>query len=159
MGQRRLSASLQATSFLNSLAFVRPQFAADWVFQLERVMKPEFVAAMGAAIVSLALPALAQTSKDAANPQAATPSVQYRSVFRETSLGVETEKTDWRKANDDVGKFTRGHVDILKQEEMEQKTMDKRAMDAKAMDEKKSMDSKAMPAKPASPATPAPHKH
>ncbi len=82
------------------------------------------------------------------------PTVTYRSVFRETSLGIEQEKLDWRKANDDVGKFTRGHVDILKQEEM-----DKKAMDAKAMDEKKSMDSKPMPAKPASSATPAPHKH
>ncbi len=101
--------------------------------------------------------ALAEKSSKA---DAAVPSVTYRSVFRETSLGIEQEKLDWRKANDDVGKFTRGHVDILKQEEM----------DAKAMDEKKSMDSKPMspalapatapkpvptPAKPAS----APHKH
>ena len=87
------------------------------------------------------------------------PTVTYRSVFRETSLGIEQEKLDWRKANDDVGKFTRGHVDILKQEEMDSTAMDKKAMDAKAMDEKKSMDSKPMPAKPTSPATPAPHKH
>jgi hypothetical protein len=107
-------------------------------------MKPEFIAAISAALFSVALPANAQSARDAANPKAATPTVQYRSVFRETSLGVETEKTDWRKANDDVGKFTRGHVDILKQEEM---------------DEKKSMDSKPIPPKPMIAPKPAPHKH
>ena len=121
----------------------------------------------------LALPGFA-VADHVAKPGVAVPTVTYRSVFRETSLGIEQEKIDWRKANDDVGKFTRGHVDILKQEEMEGKAMDKKAMDAKAMDEKKSMESKpmpqttapsaspkpaSMPAKPAAPATPAPHKH
>lgn len=120
-------------------------------------MKTVSSAVFFAIALSLVLPTLAQTANDAANPKVATHSVQYRSVFRETSLGVEQEKTDWRKANDDVGKFTRGHVDILKQEEMEQKRMDKKAMDSKAMSEQKSMDSKAMPAKPSSLATP--HKH
>ncbi len=85
-------------------------------------------------IFCLALPDLAAAFDKSSQPEAAVPSVTYRSVFRDTSLGVEQEKADWRKANDDVGKFTRGHVDILKQEEM-----DKKAMDAKA--------------------APAPHKH
>ncbi len=117
-------------------------------------MKTEFIAAISVAMFSLALPAAAQTKSDAANPQAAAPTVQYRSVFRETSLGVEKDTTDWRKANDAVGKFTRGHVDILKQEEMEGNVIDK-----KAMDDKKSMDSKAMPAQPTLQIAPAPHKH
>ena len=110
-------------------------------------------------IFCLALPGYAFADKSS-KAEAAVPTVTYRSVFRETSLGVEQEKLDWRKANEEVGKFTRGHVDILKQEEM----------DAKAMVEKKSMDSKpipltsapatapkpaVMPAKPAA----APHKH
>jgi hypothetical protein len=69
---------------------------------------------------------------------------------------VEKDKTDWRKANDDVGKFTRGHVDILKQEDIEGKAMENKAIDAKAMDDKKSIDSKPMLAKPATQATPAP---
>ena len=56
---------------------------------------------------------------NAADPLVSVPPVSYRSVFKETSLGVETETVDWRKANDDVGKFTRGHVDILKAEEKE----------------------------------------
>lgn len=72
------------------------------------------------------LPSFALASDDSLAPSAAAPSVQYRSVFRETSLGVEREKIDWRKANDDVGKFTRGHVDILKQEEMESKEAPKK---------------------------------
>ncbi len=120
-------------------------------------------------VLCLALPGFA-AADHITKPEVAVPTVTYRSVFRETSLGVEQDKIDWRKANDDVGKFTRGHVDILKQEEMDAKAMDKKAMDAKAMDEKKSMDSKPMPqtttpitapkpaSAPAKPA-PAPHKH
>ncbi|NJM43851.1 MAG: hypothetical protein HC858_07525 [Brachymonas sp.] len=88
-------------------------------------------------ILCLALPSLATAVDKSSQPETAVPTVTYRSVFRETSLGVEQDKTDWRKANDDVGKFTRGHVDILKQEDME---------------------GKAMPAKPTTQA-PAPHKH
>jgi hypothetical protein len=88
------------------------------------------------ALVFIGIPSFASAADRSSKPEASVPSVTYRSVFRETSLGVESDKVDWRKANDDVGKFTRGHVDILKQEEM---------------------DGKAMPAKPATPA--APHKH
>jgi len=57
----------------------------------------------------------------ASDPKSAVPTVTYRSVFRETSLGIEQEKIDWRKANNDVGRFERGHVDILKSEEMDEK--------------------------------------
>lgn len=58
----------------------------------------------------------------ASDPRASVPLVIYRSVFKETSLGVETDTVDWRKANNDVGKFTRGHVDILKAEEQDEMT-------------------------------------
>jgi hypothetical protein len=107
-----------------------------------------------ASFISIGLSSFAAFADHVSKAETSVPTVTYRSVFRETSLGIEQEKLDWRKANDDVGKFTRGHVDILKQEEMEGK-----AMDAKTMDEKKSMDNKPMPTKPASPATLAPHKH
>jgi hypothetical protein len=88
----------------------------------------------GAAHVSLALacalvwqPSAAQSAPapgvDAtADPTASVPAVHYRSVFKETSLGVEKDSLDWRKANDEVGKFTRGHVDILKWEEQQNAT-------------------------------------
>jgi hypothetical protein len=63
--------------------------------------------------------AAAPSADSAANPGAQVPTAAYRSVFKETSLGVEKGTADWRKANDEVGKFTRGHVDILKWEEQE----------------------------------------
>jgi hypothetical protein len=68
---------------------------------------------------SSAQTAMAPGAESAANPSASVPAVRYRSVFKETSLGVEKDSTDWRKANDEVGKFLRGHVDILKWEEQE----------------------------------------
>jgi hypothetical protein len=78
------------------------------------------------------------------NPVAKVPAVRYRSVFKETSLGVEKDSEDWRKANDSVGKFTRGHLDILKWEEQES---------AKAM--KADMDKPSLP-KPAAAIPPKP---
>ena len=79
---------------------------------------------------------MAAAAQNPTDPNAPVPTVAYRSVFKETSLGVEMDTVDWRKANDDVGKFTRGHVDILKAEEM--------------LDAKKDMQDKAMMAdKPA----------
>jgi hypothetical protein len=97
------------------------------------VFSRHFVLAIASLLYPFA-PSLAQAVDDSRKPEAKVPAVTYRSVFRETSLGIEQERVDWRKANEDVGKFTRGHVDILKQEEM---------------------DGKAKP----SPAKPAPHKH
>jgi hypothetical protein len=63
--------------------------------------------------------ALAQDNAALTRPDTAVPLVNYRSVFKETSLGVEKDTDNWRKANNEVGKFTRGHVDILKWEEQE----------------------------------------
>jgi hypothetical protein len=68
---------------------------------------------------SIMQPAWAQQAEPASNPSATVPPVGYRSVFKETSLGVEKDSVDWRKANNDVGRFTRGHLDILKEEERE----------------------------------------
>lgn len=70
-----------------------------------------------------ALPGFSFAVDHSIKPEASVPTVSYRSVFRETSLGVERDQTNWRKANDDVGKFSRGHVDILKLEEAETKAM------------------------------------
>jgi hypothetical protein len=67
----------------------------------------------------LTLPAVAQPSStvvEAADPAAAVPATQYRSVFPGTPRGVEEGSTSWAGANADVGQFTRGHVDILKWE-------------------------------------------
>lgn len=43
--------------------------------------------------------------------------VVYQSVFADTPTGVEVKTIDWKKANADVGQFSRGHVDILKWED------------------------------------------
>lgn len=50
------------------------------------------------------------------DPAAPVPAVRYRSVFGDAPTGVEATEVDWRKANDDVGQFRRGHIDILKWE-------------------------------------------
>jgi hypothetical protein len=54
-----------------------------------------------------------------ADPAASVPAVNYRSVFADLPTGVEAGREDWKKANDDVGRFTRGHVDILKWEQQQ----------------------------------------
>lgn len=79
---------------------------------------------------SAAQMAMLPEAASAAYPAAKVPAVSYRSVFKETSLGVEKDREDWRKANDSVGQFTRGHLDILKWEEQESaKAMGKSAME------------------------------
>ena len=96
------------------------------------------------------------------DPQATVPVTTYRSVFKETSLGVEKDTANWRKANDEVGKFLRGHVDILKWEEQESAKTMKEPMAVPGSQQKPAMAPEgAAPAKPATTkpiAAPA-HKH
>jgi hypothetical protein len=54
---------------------------------------------------------------DPADPLVSVPPVGYESVFVNTPRGVEMATQPWRAANDEVGKFRRGHLDILKWEE------------------------------------------
>jgi hypothetical protein len=37
-------------------------------------------------------------------------------VFAEVPAGVERGRVEWKRANDDVGQFQRGHIDLLKWE-------------------------------------------
>jgi hypothetical protein len=73
---------------------------------------------MGLALAGIAMAQTTPSNPAVSQSDAAVPPVVYRSVFSTTSLGVEKDTVDWRKANDEVGRFTRGHVDILKWEEM-----------------------------------------
>ena len=57
-----------------------------------------------------------QPALQAASPQALVPVANYQSVLRGLSQGVESQSTDWRSANDTVGQFKRGHIDLLKLE-------------------------------------------
>lgn len=68
---------------------------------------------MAAALAVLAPAALAA---DPADPAAPVPTPAYRSVFTGPA-GVEEDSVDWKKANADVGQFTRGHIDLLRWEE------------------------------------------
>jgi len=64
-------------------------------------------------------PAAASVRADHAavvDPATPVPALVYRSVFADLPAGVENSEVDWRRANDDVGQFRRGHVDILKWE-------------------------------------------
>ncbi|MCZ4312936.1 hypothetical protein O4H66_05920 [Comamonadaceae bacterium G21597-S1] len=80
-------------------------------------MKQTLLSLCGA-LACLPLAAHAQSPTD---PAAPVPSVQYRSVFKDTPTGVETETLDWKAANAQVGQFLRGHIDILKWEAAQQK--------------------------------------
>ena len=57
-----------------------------------------------------------QPALQAANPQAQVPLAKYQSALRGLPQGVESQSTDWRSANDAVGQFKRGHIDLLKLE-------------------------------------------
>ena len=57
-----------------------------------------------------------QPALQAASPQAQVPLANYPSARRGLPQGVESQTTDWRSANDAVGQFKRGHMDLLKLE-------------------------------------------
>ncbi|MDQ3272504.1 MAG: hypothetical protein M3Q12_10120, partial [Pseudomonadota bacterium] len=59
------------------------------------------------------------TAPQPGDPAAPVPAVTYRSVFADLPTGVEAGREDWKKANNEVGRFTRGHVDILKAEQQQ----------------------------------------
>ena len=61
-------------------------------------------------------PALGFPQMPVADPSVPVPSVLYRSVFADTPTGVETQTVDWKRANAEVGQFSKGHADILKWE-------------------------------------------
>ena len=57
-----------------------------------------------------------QPALQAASPQAQVPLAKYESALRGLPQGVESQITDWRSANDTVGQFKRGNIDLLKLE-------------------------------------------
>ena len=61
----------------------------------------------------------APTTASPSDANASAPTLLYRSVFLDLEKGVVTDALDWKKANQEVGRFTRGHIDVLKWEESE----------------------------------------
>jgi hypothetical protein len=83
--------------------------------------------ALGLLVLALSSPAHAQgagayprantqPALQAADPQAPVPAVVFKSALTGLPRGVESQSTDWRSANDAVGQFKRGHIDLLKLE-------------------------------------------
>ena len=63
------------------------------------------------------LPLDPQPTLQALNPQSAVPPAVYRSTLAELPRGVEDTQLDWRRSNDAVGQFKRGHIDLLRSEQ------------------------------------------
>ena len=63
------------------------------------------------------LPLDPQPTLQALNPQSAVPPAVYRSTLAELPRGVEDTQLDWRRSNDAVGQFKRGHIDLLRLEQ------------------------------------------
>lgn len=69
---------------------------------------------LAALAASTPLVTLAGGPDDAAAP---VPPTSYRSAFEGLSRGVEEGSVDWKAANAEVGRFPRGHADLLKWEQ------------------------------------------
>jgi len=63
------------------------------------------------------LPLDPQPTLRAVNPQSAVPPATYRSTLADLPRGIEETRLDWRRSNDAVGQFKRGHIDLLKLEQ------------------------------------------
>ena len=75
-------------------------------------MRVHLPAALLAAVLPLPLAAA-----DPADPAAPVPGSSYRSVLEDLPKGVEEGSVDWKAANTEVGRFPRGHIDLLKWEQ------------------------------------------
>jgi hypothetical protein len=78
-------------------------------------VKSNALAATVAAILPLFAHADAPSSPSVQAVQA--PAVPYRSAFEGLTRGVEEGTVDWKAANAEVGRFPRGHADLLKWEQ------------------------------------------
>lgn len=85
---------------------------------LALLVLPGWATVASAQIVPSPKPA-PQPAAQAADPNAPVPATPYRSVFSDLPTGVEQTRHDWKQANDEVGRFARGHVDILKWEQQQ----------------------------------------
>jgi hypothetical protein len=73
--------------------------------------------ALAQAPAAVFLPLDPQPTLQALNPQSAVPPAVYRSTWENLPRGVEDTRLDWRRSNDTVGQFKRGHIDLLRLEQ------------------------------------------
>ncbi len=74
-------------------------------------------AALAQAPAAVFLPLDPQPTLQALNPQSVVPPAAYRSTLADLPRGVEDVRLDWRRSNDAVGQFKRGHIDLLRLEQ------------------------------------------
>jgi hypothetical protein len=74
-------------------------------------------AALAQAPSAVFLPLDSQPTLQALDPQSAVPPAVYRSTLADLPRGVEDTRLDWRRSNDAVGQFKRGHIDLLRLEQ------------------------------------------
>ena len=74
-------------------------------------------AALAQAPAAVFLPLDPQPTLQALNPQSAVPPAAFRSTLADLPRGVEDARLDWRRSNDAVGQFKRGHIDLLRLEQ------------------------------------------
>jgi hypothetical protein len=74
-------------------------------------------AALAQTPAAVFLPLDPQPTLQALNPQSAVPPAGYQSTRADLPRGVEETRLDWRRSNDAVGQFKRGHIDLLKLEQ------------------------------------------
>ena len=74
-------------------------------------------AALAATCVPLVAPASGPA--DPADPAASAPRPLYRSVLPPRPAGVAEGPGDWKRANAEVARFPRGHIDLLRWEQQQ----------------------------------------
>ncbi len=76
-------------------------------------------AALAQPTTNIFLPLDPRPTLRALNSQSVVPPAVYRSTLADLPRGVEEIRLDWRRSNDAVGQFKRGHIDLLKLEEQQ----------------------------------------
>jgi hypothetical protein len=73
--------------------------------------------ALGQPTLPVGLPADPRPTAQALDPRTPVPPAIYQSSLTGVQRGVDDVRLDWRRANDEVGQFKRGHIDLLKLEQ------------------------------------------
>ena len=92
---------------------VRPWLAVACTFALPLLTQ----AALAQPASAVFLPLDPQPTLQAVDTQSAVPPAVYRSTLADLPRGVEETRLDWRRSNDAVGQFKRGHIDLLRLEQ------------------------------------------
>jgi len=99
--------------FLRTQRMAKHWLAVGFAFALPLLTQ----AALAQPTSAVFLPLDPRPTLQALNPQSAVPPAVYRSTLAGLPRGVEDTQLDWRRSNDAVGQFKRGHIDLLRLEQ------------------------------------------